>query len=319
MSLHLRHVRTDELSEVRDLIAGSSRNLYREGTLAELPRVWLRLLRERRLEMHVIEDTRARRSERLQLVASGAFVTDAFGDELVARFAPGVADRVMQSELTGASVVLDRDELARANAGAGVTALGLDFAYRPVEWSSLVRISQLLVDSVRTCVDGWRLRLGLREIIGRDFHLLGRAMGVATFARQLRDGRGTKLSPRRRSYLMGWSRAHAERRPLALPSLIWFRPSEPQLGFSMGEQDLLVLALRNHSDDECADMLGISPNTVKLRWRSIFDRVADVRPDWFPVSDALDARRGVEKRRHLLAYLTRHPEELRPRAPRRGP
>ena len=315
MSLHLRHVRLDELVEVRDLIAVAGRDSYTTSTLGQLPAVWAQLLRQRRLEMHVIEDTTARPRDRLLLVASGVFITDDLGDRLVAHYAPGVAEPVITSELAGTSEIVDRDTLATANATNGVTALGLDFAYRRPEWSSLLRLSQLMIDSARGWVDGWRLRLVIREVIGRDFHLVARAMGVATYGRHVRDARGTSLAPAHRRYLMGWSREDVERRPYTLPSLL-YRERAPQLGFSMGEQDLLVLALRNHSDEEAAELLGISPNTVKLRWRQIFDRVAAARPDWFPRGDTQDARRGVEKRRHLLAYLARHPEELRPRATR---
>jgi hypothetical protein len=61
----------------------------------------------------------------------------------------------------------------------------------------------------------------------------------------------------------------------------------------------------------------VLPHTVQTRWRSLFARVAEQQPEWFPHRghDRPGASsRGVEKRRHLLAYLERHLEELRPRA-----
>jgi len=50
-------------------------------------------------------------------------------------------------------------------------------------------------------------------------------------------------------------------------------------------------------------------------WLSVYRRMADHLPNLD--SHALQpnapmAQRGVEKRRHLLAYLRKHPEELRP-------
>jgi hypothetical protein len=89
----------------------------------------------------------------------------------------------------------------------------------------------------------------------------------------------------------------------------------PQLGFSRGEQRLLIAALPGRTDEELCRELGTSVPTVKSMWRTIFNRAASHLPELF--SDHLQmgarhAERGKEKRRHLLAYLRDHPEELRP-------
>jgi hypothetical protein len=50
-------------------------------------------------------------------------------------------------------------------------------------------------------------------------------------------------------------------------------------------------------------------------WRTIFNRAAsrvpELSPDHLQMAPR-NAERGKEKRRHLLAYLPEHPEELRP-------
>jgi hypothetical protein len=52
-----------------------------------------------------------------------------------------------------------------------------------------------------------------------------------------------------------------------------------------------------------------------MRWRGIFERVAEAPPDGFPRPGVSESgKRGSEKRRHLLAYLAQHLEELRPRS-----
>jgi DNA-binding CsgD family transcriptional regulator len=122
-------------------------------------------------------------------------------------------------------------------------------------------------------------------------------------------------APRERRYLHGISREQATRRPVSFQALLFFAGREPRYVFSPAEQELLLLAVRNHSDDECARELGISPETVKMRWRGIFERVAEAPPDGFPRPDVSESgKRGSEKRRHLLAYLAQHLEELRPRS-----
>jgi hypothetical protein len=88
----------------------------------------------------------------------------------------------------------------------------------------------------------------------------------------------------------------------------------PQLGFSRGEQRLLLSALSRETDEELSDNLGMSLSTVKNTWRSIYNRAA-LLPELIPDHSQADERnfkRGKEKKRRLLAYLRDHPEELRP-------
>jgi DNA-binding CsgD family transcriptional regulator len=94
-----------------------------------------------------------------------------------------------------------------------------------------------------------------------------------------------------------------------------FDYSPPKIGFSPGEQRLLLLALSGKTDGDLSEELRLSLSTVKNTWRSIFNRAASRLPELFanPAhGDVQIARRGKERRRWLLAYLREHPEELRP-------
>lgn len=89
----------------------------------------------------------------------------------------------------------------------------------------------------------------------------------------------------------------------------------PQFAFSRGEQRLLLAALSGKTDAKLADDLGTSVSTIKNTWRSIYNRMASRMPELLSDDSQGDVRisdRGKEKRRHLLAYLREHPEELRP-------
>jgi hypothetical protein len=89
----------------------------------------------------------------------------------------------------------------------------------------------------------------------------------------------------------------------------------PQIGFTRGEQRLLLLAMDGGTDEELRDLLKVSLTAVKKRWRSIYDRVAESLPQVFGdrrVGDVSTHERGKERRRRLLTYLRDHPEELRP-------
>lgn len=316
MTLLLRNAREDDLPRLHAMVRRGGRQLYAEPVLAALPDLWARLLLQRRLTLHVFEDTARPPAERLQGLASGGFVQREFARGLLQRFEPGVAQRVMAAELHGAPLLLDRAEAARANAGEGVCAMGLDFGFAHADWSlgTVLRWTPLLVQSLHQWLDGWRLQLGLRELVGRDLYLAYRASGLALYGKQVKHGERPLPGPQCR-YLMGMTREMAQRRPTMLNSVMFFQAREPVLGLSPGEQDLLLLVLDNCDDDTCARLLGVSASTVKLRWRSIYLRVGNRRPDLLgPGGQAgAEGQRGPEKRRHLLAYLRQHMEELRPR------
>lgn len=314
MALHVRPIRVDELTRAQELTASGGRGIHEPGVLAALPRLWRELLQQRRLEMHAFVDDTLAPAQRLQGVASGVFVSDAFADMLLAERRPMLARQVMRAQIEGPSVILGRTQAAQANAGAGVNAVELDFAFACNDWSApgARRWVPLMLESLRLWLDGWRLRMALRECIGADLYQLVRATGCLLQSHAPVDGQ----LPDGRRYLMGMTREQSRELPEAVASMLFFDERMPRFRFTIAQQDLLLLALDNQADGDCAAQLHVSPDTVKMRWRAIFDRVAEQRPDWFPGAEPEHGHRGVEKRRHLLAYLARHMEELRPHAGR---
>ena len=118
----------------------------------------------------------------------------------------------------------------------------------------------------------------------------------------------------KRPHLIGLSREIEMRTPGSLVGML-FSYEAPHFGFSVSEQRLLLAALRGGTDEELADGLGISLSAVKKAWRGIYDRVAAEMPDIIPARSAAGSHareRTREKKRHLMAYLQAHPEELRP-------
>ena len=85
----------------------------------------------------------------------------------------------------------------------------------------------------------------------------------------------------------------------------------PELRLRDSDQRLLLAALKGATDQELTTELGVTLSAVKARWRSTFARIARTMPGLLDdVSDG-DAR-GMQKRHRVLAYVRRHPEELRP-------
>jgi hypothetical protein len=117
----------------------------------------------------------------------------------------------------------------------------------------------------------------------------------------------------RRPHIVGVTREIERSKPGSwVGALFDYHP--PQLGFSRGEQRLLLSALSSETDEELSGNLGMSLSTVKNTWRSIYNRAA-LLPELIPnhsQADERSSKRGKEKKRRLLAYLRDHPEELRP-------
>jgi hypothetical protein len=90
----------------------------------------------------------------------------------------------------------------------------------------------------------------------------------------------------------------------------FFAYQAPKIRFSEGHKEVLELAMTGTRDEAIADALHIGFDALKARWRELYIRVDDALPGFLPQGAA--AGRGQEKRRHLLAYLERHREELAP-------
>jgi hypothetical protein len=78
---------------------------------------------------------------------------------------------------------------------------------------------------------------------------------------------------------------------------------------------MLQRALQGKTDTQLARVLDLALPTIKSRWRAIYDRAGQLAPEILPdtgvPSPDTAGSRKQEKRRQLLEYLRRHPEELR--------
>jgi len=93
-----------------------------------------------------------------------------------------------------------------------------------------------------------------------------------------------------------------------------FDPPRPTFGLTPAEQRVALKALDGASDRALAETLGLSPQTVHARWRSIYERLSHVLPPAKtpPPRDSTGSTRGVERRRAAIEYLRQNMHELRP-------
>jgi hypothetical protein len=90
----------------------------------------------------------------------------------------------------------------------------------------------------------------------------------------------------------------------------------PKFFFTGPQREALIMAREGYTDVEIAQALGVSVDSVKKRWASIYERVKEVLPTLLP--DSPSGGRGTEKRRAVLQHLRDRPEELHPYSRRVG-
>lgn len=99
------------------------------------------------------------------------------------------------------------------------------------------------------------------------------------------------------------------------PLVMVIRTALPRLGFTQAEKDLLSHALFSRSDEELALDLQLSIETVRKRWRNIYQRFSDhpeIQLFGNEQSPAENKTRGRGKRPLVIQYISDHLEEIRP-------
>ena len=286
--------------------------------IKDLGRAWLRLLESQAMTTAVFEEVEKGRAI-LAGVGVGVFVHDEFVRELKARrqfwFGPELTKRVLQ----GNSPVLSDKEVREANSGNGLNELVWETLPRQ-NFAQRTEIYHLMGSAYIEIHRGFRLKEMITSQAESPQRLqwaldAGGLCWDPKAARYVKSLKKDVAEFARDPHIVGITRELEFARPGSwVGSLFDYHP--PRFWFSASEQRLLIQCItdRTETNTLLAKELGVSLPTVKKMWRSIYDRVAEYAPELI-ADDAIsgaDGKRGKEKRRHLLAYLQNHPEELRP-------
>ncbi len=221
---------------------------------------------------------------------------------------------ILQSGSSKPPPLLGRREIGVANAGAGLELVAhlmlgnWDLAH-PL-WRSVAILShEAYVRDHR----GYHIRRAWQEDWKREpdiYIAAGYRRHAAADLPVTTSGIGLR---RRHLYVAEASEVASQAPGSSVSFALQYR--RPRCRFTEAEQKVLLAALDGLTDEEAAAQLGVSLNTVKSQWRSLYQRVGENAPDILPdqSSDGCDVR-GREKRRNVLAYVGRYPEELRPYA-----
>jgi hypothetical protein len=287
------------------------------GAIADLRRGWLRLLDWEAKRAGVVEEVNGSHAT-ICVVGVSVFVTDDFVREIKSRplrwIGPELAKRIAQ----GNSPLLSDRQVREANSCGGMNLMVWEGCIRPeFEQHSEVhrKMMSLFLDNHRGYL--WKEAISSQMESVERLEWILKTGGLLWNPAQGRYVEHLPGDPReilREPHIFGVTREIEHSRPGSwVGALFDYHP--PQIGFSQGEQKLLLSALSGGTDKELHDDLGASLSTVKNTWRSIYNRAALRLPELFLDQSKTDVRsseRGKEKKRHLLAYLREHPEELRP-------
>jgi hypothetical protein len=281
--------------------------------LRALPEVWNRWLSEGEMQMTVLEDEERPAHARTVAFGCSIFVTDEIARLARTSLAPPVTIELIK-RAGDRPPQLTLEQIRQANAGAGLRLLVLAIGWSNsiVDPDYISRIKAKLVEAFHYTHAGYKIEEFLQEVYSTTE--MERALAIGAYVRTDYARFYNEMPPTdsERPYLVGASRDDVRE-----GSYVWpiFLTAKRRLDFTPGEQEILKRALIDQTDAEIATALNISISTVHKRWQSLFDRAAESNIRWLPIEEPTsDQRRGrgVEKRRHLLAYIRCHPEELRP-------
>lgn len=277
--------------------------------------LWRRLLASDSRCFAVFEDLEQPFPASIVGFGLSVFLTDRFVAEFCASPRPYVAALVYERLLAGEDVVMTPELLRVANSTTGLNSLALHHGMRNEDLSN-PRTAQLMVASNAAFFfthGGYRINSLIAEVYGpQQFRYLetGGFRLIRDFRRES-PASFESMPPAHYPYLFMLRRDWVEPIPINPLSQMFSSPPPLRLHFSPAERRVLERALLNEPD--IAASLGVSSDTIKKTWRSIYERVSRHAQYLIPASDLnMSGSRGQEKRRYLLDYLRTHLEELRP-------
>jgi hypothetical protein len=302
-----------------DVLYEPFRLFYTEACWRVLPEMWRTLLFSGRMQLSLVENRARPLSSRIVSFSMTVFVTDDFCCKAQSTLPPYLGAQVARHYLSHELPVLNREQIARANAHEGLNVM---LCFGRLEKDGLscdqfLAVCEKQREAFHLGLNGYHVKEFLAGPIGEEelhWMLDAGARLRRDYSSYFRNNGVPTTESSQRPWLVGLKKEEAFAHPGShLSSLFVYTP--PRFCFNCSEQLLLQHALMGETSEELAASLFISPWTVKKRWRAIYERVADVDRELLlpPVANGPHATsRGAERRRHLLYYLRQHLEELRP-------
>lgn len=282
------------------------RPLYEPSLWTKLPGLFCELLEARRVRVAAVHDSEGR----VRMLGGCSFVDPRlFRDALHAREST-VLNAIFAMAADGRMPFLSRKQVAQANAEG--TLISLNFGGMPEvslcsgpKTTEEILLFTATTHSYRFFHDGYQIQETWQEWalpLAKSF-LLG------TGFREVRERPCHNGVP---SWLFRFTAEEARANP-GLGIQICVLAQTPTLGLTQAEQELLEYSLLGHSDADIAELLDLTDDGLKKRWRAIYRSVQQSEP-----SLCADGAAPHLKRKILLDALRFRLEEIRPHSVRRA-
>ena len=292
---------------------------YPKASWPVLQRMWHVMLSKGAMKLFLVENRARPLGSRIVSFNAVIFVTDEFCSEARSTLPPYLCLELTRRYLAHELPVLNRDEVARANASDGLNAVMCfeGWAQNEIWPEELPLIREKHNEAFHLTLRGYHIKEFLAEQIGGEALQWMTDAGAhlrRDYSDYFQKSGVPKPESSRRPSLVGLTKEEALAHPGRNIAGI-FIYTAPRFHFNHSERVLLQHALRGATCETLAASLSLSPWTVKKRWHAIYERVTDIDNELLPQPIACGAHassRGAERRRYLLDYLRQHLEELRP-------
>jgi hypothetical protein len=274
---------------------------------------WNSLLDSPAFDGVVVEANQSAAHNKIVGFGAGVFVDSAFIEHELRAPQPYLTGRILASFSSNSGVVLPLRKMSINNSDAGLDMVILASIWAPSLNAEEARSVQVQLEtSFLKLFTGFKLRRLLAELTNN---------GLLEYVQKTPLWRTIKQFPK--SSNTGSSGSEVARtlvmldRDIALSTAMsvavpLFQVTKPVLGLHLVEQELLVAALKGATDTELAEDLRLTREGVKRRWKVLFDRLGEAKPELFQSMIPQNGKRGPQRRHRILAFLRDHPEELRP-------
>lgn len=317
MDLHYRFANNSDLKSCEDLYQ-KTLILYDQKFPPNLPIIWTTIIENSAIcgIPLIIDDHHRDPHHRIVAFAFSVFVNDLVLNELKDGHAIDHRTPLLSGILSTKLHLVRPTSVAQADASSGLNLVVISYA------RDESRGEDGIGPYIKECFLGAFLRTHagykIKEVLGECFHkdlawVIRCGFLIRDRPRPYFTRSKCKCPYEAGPFIFGLTQDEAkESEGTMASSLFLYHP--PRFRFKPHEQELLREAIEGRTDEEVCRTLNISLPTVKKRWSKIYGQVLEADGSVIPDTQQLnnDSKRGAEKRRRLLEYIRRHPEELIP-------
>jgi DNA-binding CsgD family transcriptional regulator len=266
--------------------------LFPAAFLPRVPAIIADLVSSDRLTMCVLEDSR---SKTPVLMGGFGFLPRGFIERAQRVQCCSILEQAFDAEGRSTPVFLGRRQVAEGNRARDLEMINF-FASPPDDGPDFQHLVSAVYDAWQFFVKGFELN-GIWQENASPRHDATLSSAGYRVARKFERNTTDVVT------LFHTSRTDGEG---SLIGSVMTSPT-PVFGFTRAEQRLLECALLDQTDQEVADVLQVTPDAIKKRWRSINAKVSHREP-----ATLAGVTSAVGRRRAILGRIRPRLEELRP-------